>query len=176
MSSIVEVEIVPDPGSGTAVVLAPTDLGTRQGPLLDELNARLRTGLADPYPAYDLRILLLDIGGDARGPRREVLDLEALSVACRKALAAAGPVLLEPLMEFAVTTPSDTLSGVLADLKSRSAEIEHVETAPGGQRCDVRGVVPLAAVLGYATELRSLTRGLGTLALTPHGYRRVVAP
>jgi elongation factor G len=167
----VEVEIRPEPGaSGIAVEDAGEGCPARRSALLAALAERARTGLAAPYPAAGVRLRLLTIGGDAEeaGDQGAVLFLEALDVACRKALAVARAVLLEPVMRFEVFAPADTLSGVLADLKARRARLE--ELAAGVDHARIRGEVKLGEVLGYATRLRSLTRGLGTVQLTPSGY------
>ena len=165
----VAVEIEPlAAGLPARVESAVAEQSVRVAPLVDELEAMLRSGLARPYPAAETLVRLVEVAGDARGEAGGVLDLEALTVACRKALVEAQPRLMEPLMSFEIACPAATLSGVLADLRSRSAEIEHVESQPGG--CAVAGAVRLANVLGYATRLRSLTRGLGTLQLTLRGY------
>ena len=154
-------------GGGSTVESTVLEHTDRADPLLAELRGRLRSGLADPYPALGVVVRLLEVRGDATGDEGLILDLEALSVACRKAVAEAGPILMEPLMGLEITCPPDVLSGVLADLKSRGARLESVT---GGELCEVRGAVPLAAVLGYATDLRSLTRGLGTVSLSPRGH------
>jgi elongation factor G len=169
MTSVVAVEVEPQPGETRAESRVAD---RRAEPLLAELRDRLRSGLADPYPALGVVVRLLEVSGDAHGDEGVVLDLEALSVASRKAVAAAGPILLEPLMSFEITCPNEVLSGVLADLKSRAADLESVT---GGAVSRVRGSVPLAAVLGYATALRSLTRGLGTVSLSPRGHVPVSA-
>jgi elongation factor G len=136
--------------------------------LAGELRSRLRSGLSGPYPAADLLVRLVEVAGDAAGEEGAVLFLEALTVATRKAMAAAGRRLLEPIMAFAVECPADSLSAVLADLRSRRAQIEGVEAGEGLAR--VRGEVRLEAMLGYATQLRSLTRGLGTVSLRPRRF------
>ena len=168
MASVVGVEVEPlSPGEEARVEISCEAQPGRCDALAEGLEQRLRHGLADPYPAMALVLRLVEVAGDAAGDEGVILDLEALSVACRKAVAAAGAQLLEPSMEFEVVCPGDGLSGVLADLKSRVVEINSVT---GGDPCEVRGTVALRAVLGYPTQLRSLTRGLGTVSLTPSGY------
>ena len=92
-----------------------------------------------------------------------VLLLEALLVACRKAVSAANPILLEPRMDFEVECPAASLSAVLADLNGRHAEIRDVQAL--AEHAFVRGMVRLSAMLGYTTRLRSITRGLATANL-----------
>ncbi|MFI5843140.1 elongation factor G [Catenuloplanes sp. NPDC051500] len=83
----------------------------------------------------------------------------------RDALAACELALLEPVAEVTVNAPADTLGGVLGDLAARRGQVtgttEHTVTA----------VVPLAALFGYATALRSRTSGRATFSSRPAGYR-----
>ncbi|MEM7198749.1 MAG: translation factor GTPase family protein [Planctomycetota bacterium] len=160
------------PASGVARVAnaltQPVPEGAPVPELLCELEARLRSGLAGAFPVVDVFVELVAVDGDAAGDAGDVLFLEALAVACRKAMVAAKPRLLEPLMSYVVTTPADQLSGVLADLRSRGAALEAVDS--GAAPAQVTGKIRLRRVLGYATRLRSLTRGLGNVSLRPCGF------
>jgi len=95
----------------------------------------------------------------------------AAHMAFEKALAAAGPVLLEPVMEFEITSPQDLLAGVNADLNGRRARVRSV-TAEGGTAV-VRGSVPLSEIFGYSTALRSLTQGRASFSVEPRAYEAV---
>lgn len=165
----VQVALDPVPGAGRAWV---EDAG--EGPervravCREALEARLRSGLVEPWPAVDVRARLVRVESGAEGEEAAVLALEALDVACRKAASGAGVTVLEPTMAFQVECPGETLSAVLADLRARGARIRNVES--GGDAARVEGVVRLRDVLGYATRLRSLTRGLGSLELAPRGF------
>jgi elongation factor G len=132
-------------------------------------TAQLRAGLSGPHPAQDLRLHVRSLTGDLEGPSVEAVCGEALAIAGRKVMAAAGIVSLEPYVACVVSCPADTLSGALADLRSRGAEIAAIDHVDG--HGEVRGELPLARVLGYATQLRSLTRGLGAVHLRPLGLR-----
>ncbi|WP_199511123.1 elongation factor G [Nucisporomicrobium flavum] len=83
----------------------------------------------------------------------------------RAALRACGMALLEPVAEVTVTAPADALGGVLGDLAARRGQV----TASTVRA--VTAVVPLAELFGYATQLRSRTRGRGTFSTRPAGYR-----
>lgn len=168
MISIVEVALSPRAGIGAARVEAERADSGRSEPLLEDLAAWVHAGIAEPYPAIDMVVTLVDVSGEASGHEGAVLDLEALSVARRRAVEAAGPVLLAPLMTFELVCPADALSLILADLRSRGARIESVHG--GGSQGEVRGQIPLAPVLGYTTRLRSLSRGLATMTLQPAGH------
>jgi elongation factor G len=117
-----------------------------------------------------VRITLL--GGSAREQgSNEVAFGHAAHMAFEKALEAAGPVLLEPIMEFEIRAPQDLLAGVNADLNGRRARVSSV-TAEGSEAV-VRGAVPLAEIFGYSTVLRSLTQGRATFSVEPRAYEPV---
>jgi elongation factor G len=122
------------------------------------------------YPLTGLRVTLL--GGSAREQgSNEVAFGHAAHMAFEKALAAAGPVLLEPIMEFEIRAPQDLLAGVNADLNGRRARVTSV-TAEGSEAV-VRGAVPLAEIFGYSTVLRSLTQGRASFSVEPRAYEAV---
>jgi elongation factor G len=138
------------------------------GLVRDLRAAQLRMGLRGTHPAQDLLVHVREVHGIRPGPDGEAMLGAALAIACRRAATEAGVITLEPSMGYDIHCPSDTLSAVLADLGARGARIHRV--TPGTGDANVRGQVALHAVLGYTTRLRSLTRGLGTISLTPVGY------
>ncbi len=154
------VEVEPrEPGSGVEV---RTGLDS---PVAEEVRAELEVlaqgGIAAPSPARDLRIRLTELELRGEGAFLQGLATEAAISACRRAVTAAGRVVLEPIVEFVVEGPSESFSAVLGDLRSRGAEIGSV--VPGFGSTKVEGAIPLAALLGYAGPLRSMTQGKGSL-------------
>jgi elongation factor G len=77
--------------------------------------------------------------------------------------------LVEPLMALEVEVPSDYLSGVLADLSVRRAEVGDVDALAG----KLSARVSLERMFAYSTDLRSLSQGRGTFSMKPDGYRVV---
>ena len=69
----------------------------------------------------------------------------------------ADPVLLEPIMRVDVLTPKDFMGEVIGDLNARRGEVESV--SPKGPVTEIRADVPLRALFGYSTDLRSATQG-----------------
>lgn len=163
----VEVELEPLQGdSEESVVEAAADAAAHvDTPLvLDALRARLRTGLRASCPAQAVRARLLRLRTEPRGAAG-VLAQTAASFAVDKAVAQAGVELLEPEVEFEVRCPAALLPGVVGDLNARDAQLTQV--ASGRLGAVVTGRVALSHMLGYATRLRSLTRGLGEVAMRP---------
>lgn len=88
-----------------------------------------------------------------------------------EAASAAGPTLLEPVMTLEVVTPEDVVGEVLGDLHARRGKITGIAAHPGVQT--VACFVPMASMFGYATDLRSKTRGRATYAMEFHHYAEV---
>jgi elongation factor G len=94
------------------------------------------------------------------------------SMALKEAARKASPVLLEPVMEFEVTTPEEFMGEVMGDVTARRGRIENIDER-SGQKI-VRVVVPLAELFGYATDLRSRTQGRAAHSpMQLHAYHEV---
>jgi elongation factor G len=171
-STVVRLVLEPVPGLGPAAV-GDVDLEPALAQKVrDLLESQVRMGLRGTHPAQDLKVHVSEVVGGVSGPDGEAMLGAALAIACRKAAAEAGVVTLEPSMGYDIHCPAETLSAVLADLNARGAQIHDVK--PGVGDANVRGRVALGRVLGYTTRLRSMTRGLGTMSLTPVGFEPVL--
>ncbi|MEZ6021078.1 MAG: hypothetical protein R3F17_13550 [Planctomycetota bacterium] len=78
---------------------------------------------------------------------------------------------LEPVVRLEVTVPEEYRGGILADLGARGAEIEGVQS--DFDQCRIGGMVPLAEVFDYSTEVRSLSQGRASFHMEPAGHREV---
>ncbi len=143
-------------------------------PSVDQgIQGALDNGIMAGYPMVDVRATLVD-GSFHEVDSSEMAFKIAGSMAVKEAARRADPVLLEPVMEFEVTTPEEFLGDVMGDVTARRGRIENIDER-GGQKT-VRVVVPLAELFGYATELRS--RSQGRAAHSPmqlHAYNEVPA-
>jgi elongation factor G len=122
------------------------------------------------YPMVDVKATLT-FGSYHDVDSSEMAFKIAGSMAIKEAARAAGAVLLEPVMEVEVVTPSDFLGDVIGDLSSRRGKI-------GGmtQRGDAQVVaadVPLAEMFGYSTQLRSMTQGRAVYSMQFDHYEEV---
>jgi len=124
----------------------------------------LEAGPLGGHPVVGVQVTLTD-GGTHPKDSSELAFRTAGKLGLRKALAACEMVLLEPVAEVTVTAPADTLGGVLGDLAAHRGQI----TDTTGE--SVTATVPLAALFGYTTRLRSQTHGRGTFTTRPAGYR-----
>jgi elongation factor G len=89
----------------------------------------------------------------------------------KKAMEAAKPVLLEPIMSVEVVAPDDTLGAVIGDLNSRRGKVQGVVPQASGQ--NIKALVPMAEMLSYAPTLNSLTSGRGMYTMEFYGYEDV---
>ena len=85
----------------------------------------------------------------------EIAGREAFKIAFKEA----GPVLLEPIMDVKVIVPEENMGDILGDMNTRRARVHGMETEKG--HSTVSAKVPLAEMLRYTTQLRSLTGGRG---------------
>ncbi len=115
-------------------------------------------GPLEGVPLQDLSVKVqeVELFGAATSP--DALNA-ATARAVRKAIADARPVLLQPIMKAQVVIPEDNLGTVLGDLQSRHAMIQDTEHNLGNATISCE--VALAKLLGYTTELRSMTQGRG---------------
>jgi elongation factor G len=93
------------------------------------------------------------------------------SMALKKAVRQAKPVLLEPIMHVEVVTPEDYMGDVIGDLSSRRGKVEGMEQRGTAQV--IRSQVPLSEMFGYATDLRSRTQGRATYTMQFDSYQQV---
>jgi elongation factor G len=119
------------------------------------------------FPLVDLKVALVD-GSYHDEDSTEMAFGVAATMAMRKAGAAARPILLEPLMDLEVIVPEEYLGEVMNDLNAKRAKINGVESRLNYQV--VKAHVPLAAMFGYSTDLRSATQGRATFTMQFSSY------
>jgi len=141
-------------------------------PSVDQgIQGALDNGILAGYPMVDVRATLVD-GSFHEVDSSEMAFKIAGSMAVKDAARRADPVLLEPVMEFEVTTPEEFIGDVMGDVTARRGRIENIDER-GGQKT-VRVLVPLAELFGYATELRSRTQGRAAHSpMQLHAYNEV---
>ena len=121
------------------------------------------TGVLAGYPMVDIRATLFD-GSYHEVDSSEMAFKIAGSMGFKSAVNKARPVLLEPIMSVEVVVPEDYMGDVIGDLNARRGRIEGMEPRAGGVQA-IHGMVPLAEMFGYATDLRSRTQGRGTYTM-----------
>ena len=122
----------------------------------------MENGVMAGYPLLDIEVTLFD-GSFHQVDSSEVAFKIAGSMAFREAAKKAKPVLLEPIMDMEVVSPSDFLGDVMGDLTSRRGRIREMEDRAGAKV--VNASVPLSEMFGYATDVRSMTQGRATYTM-----------
>jgi elongation factor G len=134
------------------------------------IQEALTAGVLAGYPTVDVRVMLT-YGSYHDVDSSEMAFKIAGSMAIKKALRAASPVLLEPVMAVTVTVPDDFVGAVTGDLSSRRGRMDGMEQQ--GTSHVVKAQVPLADMFGYSTDLRSRTQGRATYTMQFHSYNQV---
>ncbi len=122
----------------------------------------LGSGSLMGYPVVDTEVILT--GGSFRESQgTELAYRVSASMACKEAMAAGEPYLLDPIMKVEIFVPEAFVGDVIGDISSRSGKIGAIEAQRGLQV--IRATVPLAKMFGYSTSLRSATQGRATFTM-----------
>jgi elongation factor G len=132
----------------------------------------MRRGTVAGYPVDGVRVTLFD-GSYHSVDSSEMAFKVAGSMAFKEAMAEAEPVLLEPIMDVSVIVPEDCVGDVIGDLSSRRGRPLGME--PKGSVTEIRAEAPMAEMLSYAPDLRSLTAGRGEYGMDLARYEEVPA-
>ena len=129
------------------------------------------SGVIAGYPLTDLKVTLID-GSYHEVDSSEMAFRMAAILGFKEGVQRGAPVLLEPIMKVEVVAPDTFLGDVLGQINARRGEVQGMEVRPGNAQA-VRGMVPLAEMFGYATELRSATQGRGVFSMEFDHYAPV---
>ena len=131
------------------------------------IKGAMASGVLAGYPVVDCIVTLYD-GSYHEVDSSEMAFKIAGSMAFKEAMRKADPVILEPIMKVCVIVPEEYMGDVIGDLNSRRGQIRGFEDRPGAKQIDA--FVPLSEMFGYATDLRSKTRGRGQYTMEPSHY------
>jgi elongation factor G len=129
-------------------------------------------GVLAGYPVTDFRVTLYD-GSYHEVDSSDMAFKIAASMGFKKGMEMTTPVLLEPIMKMEIIVPEDHVGDIMGDLNSRRGRIIGVEAK--GKNQVVKASVPMAEVLKYAPDLRSMTGGRGTFTMEFSHYEEVPA-
>lgn len=141
-------------------------------PVQKGVEEAMTTGVLGGYQTVDFKAVLFD-GSYHDVDSSEVAFKVAASMAFKSGMAKASPVLLEPIMKVEVDTPDEYMGDVMGDLNSRRGRILGME-AKGATQI-ITAEVPLESMVGYATVLRSATKGRAGYSMEFECYREVPA-
>ncbi|MFB1484741.1 elongation factor G [Corallococcus sp. RDP092CA] len=129
----------------------------------DGAREAMQNGPVAGYPMVDVKVEAYD-GSMHDVDSTEMAFKIAGSMAFKDAVRAANPVLLEPIMATEVVTPEAAMGDVIGDLNGRRGKILGMTPRPGGVQA-IQAEVPLAAMFGYSTDLRSKSQGRATYTM-----------
>ena len=134
------------------------------------IQGAMQAGVLAGYPVVDVKVDLFD-GSYHEVDSSEMAFKIAGSMAFKEAMRKADPVLQEPIMKVSVIVPDDYMGDVIGDLNSRRGQVQGMEPRNGATQIDA--FVPLSAMFGYATDLRSRTQGRGQYTMEPSHYEEI---
>ena len=130
----------------------------------------MANGVLAGYPVSSLKVRLYD--GSFHDVDSDSLSFElAAGIAFKKSAKKANPVLMEPIMSVEVTTPDEFTGGVTGDLNKRRGIMKGMDMKGNSQI--IKADVPLSALFGYVTDLRTLSSGRASASLTFSHYSSV---
>ncbi len=130
----------------------------------------MKEGILAGYPIANIHVSVYDGKEhpvDSKPIAFEIAGREAFKVAFQEA----GPVLLEPIMIVKIVVPENYMGDVLGDLNTRRARVQGMDTEKG--HSTITATVPLAEMLRYTTQLRSITGGRGVFTMEVDHYETV---
>jgi elongation factor G len=139
-------------------------------PTQDGLMEGAQNGVVAGYPVVDVRVRIVD-GSFHEVDSSELAFKMAGIFAFKEAMKKAKPILLEPIMKVEVTTPEEYQGDIMGDLNRRRGQIQGMENK--GNAAVITAFVPLEMMFGYATDIRSLTKGRASYSMEPSHFEQV---
>jgi len=136
------------------------------------VNEAFKEGVLARYPVTDLRAIVYD-GSFHPVDSSEICFKIAGAGAFKKGLAEGQPILLEPIVNIKVTIPEEFTGDIIGDLNTKRARVQGMDA--GGGINTIEAQVPLAEVLRYAIDLKSITQGRGGYKIEVSHYEEVPA-
>src|SRR5262245_46058492 len=139
-------------------------------PVEQGIKEALENGVLAGYPVVDVKVELID-GSYHDVDSSEMAFKIAGSIGFKEAASKAKPVLLEPIMDVEVVTPTEYMGDVMGDLSGRRGKIGGMTQR--GEAQAIEASVPLAEMFGYSTILRSMTQGRAVYTMEFSRYAEV---
>ncbi|TFG48998.1 MAG: elongation factor G [Anaerolineales bacterium] len=135
------------------------------------VRSAAESGVIAGYPVTDVKVTLID-GSFHEVDSSDLAFKMAGSMAFRQGIQKGSPVLQEPIMKVEIVIPEEFLGDIIGQVNSRRGDVQGMDAHPGGSQ-GIRAMVPLAEMFGYATELRSATKGRGAFTMEFDHYSKV---
>jgi elongation factor G len=134
------------------------------------VNGAIQEGVLAHYPVTDIRVIVFD-GSFHPVDSSEICFKIAGDGALKKGLGQAQPILLEPIMNITVTVPEEYTGDIIGDLNTKRAQLQGMNPENGTNV--IQAQVPLAEILRYAIDLKSITQGRGSFTMEFSHYQPV---
>ncbi|MCC5025682.1 MAG: elongation factor G [Candidatus Synoicihabitans palmerolidicus] len=141
-------------------------------PTTDGLMEACNNGVVVGYPVVDVKMTIID-GSFHPVDSSEIAFKMAGIFAFKDAMKKAEPILLEPIMSVEVTTPEEFQGDLIGDINRRRGRVNGMQSKAGAAIVDTH--VPLEMLFGYVTDIRSLSKGRASAAITPSHFEQVPA-
>lgn len=170
-----EIKLEANPGKGTEIIneivggVIPKEYIK---PTIEGINEAANNGTVAGYPVIDFKARIV-FGSFHEVDSNEMAFKMAGIFAFKDAMKDAKPILLEPIMKVEVVTPEEYQGDIMGDLNRRRGQIQGMETKSG--LCNINCLVPLAEMFGYATDVRSLSKGRASYTMEPSNFAQVPA-
>ena len=138
--------------------------------VVDGIEEAIKGGVYAGYQVIDIKVQIVD-GTFHEVDSNELAFKMAGIFALKDAFKKANPILLEPVMKVEVTTPDEYQGDLIGDLTRRRGRIDSIESKGGA--ISVNAKVPLAEMFGYATAIRSLSKGRAAYSMEPFTFEQV---
>ncbi len=138
--------------------------------VIDGIEEAIKSGVYAGYQVIDIKVEVVD-GSFHEVDSNELAFKMAGIFALKDAFKKAGPILLEPIMKVECTTPDEYQGDLLGDINRRRGIINGID-AKNGQTI-LNAQVPLAEMFGYATAIRSLSKGRASYSMEPFNFEQV---
>ncbi|MCK6580869.1 MAG: elongation factor G [Anaerolineae bacterium] len=171
----VSLQVDPNPGAGYEFAWAVFGGAVSRSfePSIQKgVQSILEEGILAGFPIIDVKVTVTD-GKEHPVDSKDIAFQIAGREAFKESFMAAKPVLLEPIYEIRVTVPEAMMGDIISDLNTRRARVQGMDNV--GTKSVVTATVPLAEVMRYGTDLRSITGGRGIYTLSYMSHEQVPA-
>jgi len=140
--------------------------------VISGIEEAIKGGVIAGFPVVDIKVSIID-GTFHEVDSNELAFKMAGIFAVKEAAKHAGGILLEPIMKVEVTTPDEYQGDLLGDVNRRRGKIIQIDAKEGSTI--LQAEVPLAEMFGYATAIRSLSKGRAAYSMEPFRFEPVPA-
>lgn len=139
-------------------------------PTIEGIHEAARNGVLAGFPVVDFKAYIID-GSYHEVDSSEMAFKMAGIFGMKEAMKKAHPILLEPIVKVEVTSPEEYQGDILGDINRRRGQIQSMDAKKG--LCIITSFVPLETMFGYATDVRSLSKGRASYSMEPSHFEQV---